>query len=57
MRTVGLLGEGGQLTGEVDCAVVVPSRNTQHVQESLLPIEHAICDLVERLLFAESPRC
>ena len=57
LRTIGLLGEGGQLTVEVDCPVVVPSRNTQHIQESLLPMEHAICDLVERLLIARSPAC
>lgn len=57
LRSIGLLGEGGRLTAEVDCAVVVPSRNTQHIQESLLPMEHAICDLVERLLFAEKCAC
>src|SRR6267378_1454582 len=33
LRTIGLSGEGGQLTAEVDCPVVIPSRNTQHVQE------------------------
>jgi D-sedoheptulose 7-phosphate isomerase len=54
MHTVGLLGEGGPLTKEVDCAVVVPSRSTQLVQEVLLPIEHTICDLVERVLYAEA---
>ncbi|OLC21092.1 MAG: phosphoheptose isomerase [Chloroflexi bacterium 13_1_40CM_68_21] len=57
LRTIGLLGEGGQLTDEVDRAVVIPSRNTQHVQESLLPIEHGICDLVERQLFATDREC
>ena len=57
LRTVGLLGEGGHLANEVDCAVVVPSRNTQHVQESLLPMEHAIADLVEQLLLARSVAC
>jgi D-sedoheptulose 7-phosphate isomerase len=57
LRTIGLLGEGGQLTAEVDCPVVVPSRNTQHIQESLLPMEHAIADLVERLLLARSRPC
>jgi len=57
LRTVGLLGEGGHLTTEVDCPVVVPSRNTQHIQESLLPMEHAICDLVERLLLARTLAC
>jgi D-sedoheptulose 7-phosphate isomerase len=57
LRTIGLLGEGGHLTAEVDCPVVVPSRNTQHIQESLLPMEHAIADLVERLLLARSRAC
>jgi D-sedoheptulose 7-phosphate isomerase len=57
VQTIGLVGEGGRLTDEVDCAVVVPSRNTQHVQETLLPIEHAICDLVERLLLARTGMC
>jgi hypothetical protein len=57
LRTIGLLGEGGRLTAEVDCAVVVPSHNTQHIQESLLPMEHAIADLVERLLLGRSRAC
>jgi len=51
MKTIGLLGEGGKLTTLVDQAVVVPSRNTQHVQEVLLAIEHTLCFLVERSLF------
>ena len=54
ITTVGLLGEGGVLTSMVDWAIVVPSRNTQLVQEGLLPIEHVICDLVERSLYASS---
>jgi len=57
LGTIGLLGEGGHLTTEVDCPVVVPSRNTQHIQESLLPMEHAICDLVERLLLSRTLAC
>ncbi len=51
MRTVGLLGDGGQLTALVDCPIVVPSQSTPHIQEALLPIEHVICTLVERALF------
>lgn len=51
-RTIGLLGEGGALTGLVDHAVVVPSRDTQRVQEVLLCVEHILCDLTERALFA-----
>jgi len=53
MKTIGLLGEGGKLTVLVDQAVVVPSRDTQHVQEALLAVEHVICLLVENALFSK----
>lgn len=49
--TVGLMGEGGQLASLVDVAIVIPSRNTQYVQEAMLAVEHVICDLTERALF------
>jgi|KBSSwiStaDraftv2_1062776.scaffolds.fasta_scaffold19537_7 Phosphoheptose isomerase len=52
LETIGLMGEAGEMASLVDHAVVVPSRNTQHIQETLLTIEHAICMLVERALFA-----
>ena len=48
MVTVGLLGEGGPLTEQVDTAIVIPNGDTQHVQEAMLPVEHLICRLVER---------
>jgi D-sedoheptulose 7-phosphate isomerase len=54
LKTIGLLGEGGKLTEMVTQAVVVPSRDTQHVQETLLTIEHAICVAVEEILFASA---
>jgi len=53
--SIGLLGEGGVLTGLVDWAIVVPSRDTQRVQETLLPVEHVICELVEEELFGPVP--
>ena len=53
LKTIGLLGAGGVLTDQVDCAIVVPSQNTQHVQEALLSVEHILCSLVEQALFAE----
>jgi phosphoheptose isomerase len=49
--TVGLMGEGGPLAREVEHAIVIPDRNTQHIQEALLPVEHLICFLVEQALF------
>lgn len=57
--TIGLLGEGGALERLVDWPIVVPSRDTQRVQETLLPVEHILCALVEEALFGageESPR-
>jgi D-sedoheptulose 7-phosphate isomerase len=51
VRTIGLVGEGGELAALCDHAVVIPSRDTQHIQEALLTIEHVICLLVERELF------
>jgi D-sedoheptulose 7-phosphate isomerase len=49
--TIGLLGEGGRMTELVEHAVIVRSRDTQHVQESMLTIEHGICMVVEQALF------
>ncbi len=51
MKTIGFLGEGGALTTLVDVAVVIPSGDTQHVQEALLAVEHVICLLTEQSLF------
>lgn len=53
LETIGLVGEGGEMTSLVRHAVVIPSRDTQHVQETLLAIEHVICLLVERSLFPQ----
>jgi phosphoheptose isomerase len=52
MRTVALTGSRGRLAEMVTVAIAVPSASTQHIQEAHLAIEHVICDLVERHLFA-----
>jgi D-sedoheptulose 7-phosphate isomerase len=52
LRTVCLTGMGGELQKVVDCAVVVSAGNTQHVQEAMLPLEHLLCHMVERGLYA-----
>lgn len=52
LRTVCLTGMGGQLQKVVDCAVVVPDGNTQRVQEAMLPLEHLLCHMIERGLYA-----
>ncbi len=52
MRTVALTGAGGRLASMADVAISVPSGDTQYIQESHLAIEHIVCGLVERDLFA-----
>jgi D-sedoheptulose 7-phosphate isomerase len=49
---IALCGAGGRLADMADVAVRVPSRDTQHIQESHLAAEHLICRLVEIDLFA-----
>lgn len=54
LRTIGLLGRGGgKLADRVDLAVVVPSDDTQRIQESHITIAHAIAEVVEQALFPE----
>jgi D-sedoheptulose 7-phosphate isomerase len=53
LRTVALTGRGGRLPDMVDIAIRVPSTDTQHIQETHLAIEHALCDLVEVILFGD----
>jgi D-sedoheptulose 7-phosphate isomerase len=52
ITTIGLMGECGALKSAVECAIAVPSRRTQYIQETLLSIEHVLCDLTEQILLA-----
>jgi D-sedoheptulose 7-phosphate isomerase len=57
LRTIGLLGKGGgKLAPLVELALVVPSPDTQRIQECHIAIGHAIAELVDRLLFPELAR-
>jgi D-sedoheptulose 7-phosphate isomerase len=52
MATIGLLGKGGGAARElVDVAVIVPSDDTQRIQEGHITIGHILCALVERELY------
>ncbi|MFQ5880520.1 MAG: SIS domain-containing protein, partial [Dehalococcoidia bacterium] len=47
ITTIGLLGRrGGSLASMVDLAIVVPSQDTQRIQEGHIAVGHIICDLV-----------
>ncbi len=52
IKTIVLTGTHGPLRDLADVAVCVPSQTTAHIQETHLAIEHVICHLVERALFA-----
>ena len=46
--TLGLLGkDGGKVQELLDRAVVVPSDDTQRIQEAHLVIEHILCELID----------
>jgi len=46
--TIGFLGkDGGQLSGIVDTALIVPSSDTPSIQEMHILAGHIICDIVE----------
>jgi len=52
MSTIGLLGgDGGEAKDLVDVPVVVPSDNTQRIQEGHITIGHIICSLIEREMY------
>jgi D-sedoheptulose 7-phosphate isomerase len=50
--TIGLLGKDGGTTKDlVDCAIIVPSNDTQRIQEGHITIGHILCALVEREMY------
>jgi D-sedoheptulose 7-phosphate isomerase len=51
MHTLTLTGNSGEMQKLSDVAIVIPSKNTQYIQESHLAVEHTICELVEHYLF------
>lgn len=52
INVIGFLGgSGGKLKGLVDLPVIIPSNNTQRIQEGHITIAHIICELVERELY------
>lgn len=52
MRVIGFLGgSGGKLNALVDLPIVIPSTNTQRIQEGHITIAHIICELVEVKLY------
>ncbi|MHB9010805.1 MAG: D-sedoheptulose-7-phosphate isomerase [Ignavibacteriaceae bacterium] len=54
MKVIGFLGgSGGKLKSIVDIPIVVPSKNTQRIQEGHITIAHIICELTEDELYGK----
>jgi D-sedoheptulose 7-phosphate isomerase len=54
MHTIGLLGgSGGVMKEQCDVSIVVPSDNTQRIQETHITIGHIICESVEQKLYGK----
>jgi len=52
MKVIGFLGgTGGKLITMVDVAVIIPSSNTQRIQEGHITAAHILCELTELELY------
>ncbi|MEP7145725.1 MAG: SIS domain-containing protein [bacterium] len=51
--TIGFLGKnnGGKLINVCDYSIVIPSENTQRIQEGHITVGHILCEIVEREVF------
>jgi D-sedoheptulose 7-phosphate isomerase len=55
MKVIGFLGgSGGKLKSLVDNPIVIPSSNTQRIQEGHITIAHIICEAVEEKLYGKN---
>lgn len=52
IKTIAFLGgSGGIIKGKADVEIIIPSSNTQRIQEGHITIGHILCESVERELY------
>ncbi len=52
--TIGFLGrDGGKLINECDASLLIPSDNTQRIQEGHITAGHILCEIVEREIYSQ----
>lgn len=52
IKVIGFLGgSGGKLKDKIELPIVIPSSNTQRIQEGHITVAHIICELVEDKLY------
>lgn len=53
MHVIALLGgSGGKLKDMADISIIIPSQNTQRIQEGHITVAHILCELVETSLYS-----
>ncbi len=53
MKVIAFLGgTGGKCKTKVDIPIIIPSINTQRIQEGHITVAHIICELVEKSLYS-----
>ncbi|MCO6473345.1 MAG: D-sedoheptulose 7-phosphate isomerase [Melioribacteraceae bacterium] len=54
MKVIGFLGgTGGKCKEKVDIPILIPSTNTQRIQEGHITVAHILCEAVERIIYAK----
>lgn len=54
IKAIGLLGGlGGRLLDMVEVAIVIPSYNTQRIQEGHITVAHILCEMTEEELYGK----
>jgi len=54
LKVIGFLGgSGGKLKSLVDVPVIIPSTNTQRIQEGHITVAHILCELTEEELYGK----
>ncbi len=52
LKTIGLLGSnGGELKNYCDRSIIIPGKETQHIQEAHLVVYHILCENVETICY------
>lgn len=55
MKVIGFLGgSGGKLRSLVDIPIIIPSANTQRIQEGHITVAHILCESVEQILYGKN---
>ncbi len=53
MKTIGFLGKGGGQSKDLcDCAIIIPSDDTQRIQEGHITVAHILCGIIENEMFS-----